>query len=536
MNKLTHVNEGKSHEENPLGGVPVGNSNTVEQGETIKNNFVYSNRITLTPEIIKQYNLPTSLANKTVADATKFIDSKFKDRTDKISMSTKNGMLSKIAEAQEAMKPIELSQSIEPGNTLGQNQMFLGGEMEGVEGVPGLDSGMQGIQQLIAGDKEGALSSGIKAGTTVAGTAIGGPVGGMIGGVIGDIAGSFVGAGRKKREAEKLARNNHIQASTQFSNDFAYGGKMYSGGGLLPMLTSEQIVRLKTPYGGLEKTDYMSNRGTDLNTGVSNTISINDLSEKNGYSNPELAPLVSTTNMGINPTSDKLPKADLSKLGNTLGQAARYAPIAMNAYQLSQLKKPSYSRLNRLDQRFNPEYVDERSLQNIVSNETNNSINALTGAVNGSVGALRSNILGAGLNRTKALSNAYMDAEAQNRAMNMQGQQFNAGINAANLQQDNLELDINDRNSAAYRNAKRDYLTGIGEGIGDIGKEEIYKKIAMTTTGYNFLGKFMEQNPNATPEQALEAAKKAGVVANDTTITQTTSNALGGYLFKNKRK
>lgn len=576
MNELTQFNEGKSHEENPLGGIPVGGNNTVEQGETKNGSFVYSNRITLTPEIIRQYNLPKTLNNKTVAEATKIIDSKFKDRTDKISESTKQGMLSKIAEAQEAMKPQEPVISPE------QNQMFLGGDTLEADLMPGAASATGALTSLVSGDTDGAVSGMTSSLGSIGGTAIGGPIGGMIGGALGTAVGGLInGIGDKKR-AQNLANKEHIIASNKFKNDFAYGGKMYADGGpIVPDYIKKNALDFQKfalnkdknalpKFGadgswGNESNSAYSKYGKDYSSFLSNSVdtegienlkNLNKPSTQFGTHNklsPEAQAGLDITE-GVNPKTNNfnqakadeiyknsksrgLPKADLSKLGNTLGQAARYAPIAMNAYQLSQLEKPGYSRLNRLDQRFNPEYVDERSLQNIVSNETNNTVNALTGATNGSTGALRSNILGAGINKTKAMSDAYMKAEAQNRATNVQGQQFNAGINQANLNQDNLELDINDRNKAAYRNAKREYLTGIGEGIGDIGKEEIYKKIAVTTTGYNFLGKFMKENPNATPEQALEAAKKAGVVVVDnTTTTETTPKALGGYLFKNKRK
>ena len=99
-NMLTRFDEGKSHEQNALGGVPIGNNNSVEQGETKNGNFIYSNRIFLDDNTVSQYNLPKSLVGKSVADATKFIDNKFKGRNDKISQSTNNGMLSKIPEAQ----------------------------------------------------------------------------------------------------------------------------------------------------------------------------------------------------------------------------------------------------------------------------------------------------------------------------------------------------------------------------------------------------------------------------------------------------
>lgn len=506
MTELNQFNEGGTHSQNPLGGIPVGGNNTVEQGETKNGSFVYSNRIKLTPEIIKHYNLPKTLNNKTVAEATKIIDSKFKDRSDKISESTKQGMLSKIAEAQEAMKPQEPTMNPE------QNQMFLGGETLENDLMPGMDSATQGLNSLMSGDSEGAVSGGLSAAGSIGGTAIGGPIGGMIGGALGSAVGGLIGGiGGNDREREDN-RRKHMSNSNQFSNDFALGGP----------LDPNEFGDLINKY---------PNRNPKLGQTGLVSLNENDLLERNGYSNPELAPLASTTNMGVNPNqSNTSPKADLTQLGNTLGQAARYAPIAMNAYQLSQLKKPEYSKLNRLDQRFNPEYVDEKSIQNITGSEFNNVNNSLVSATNGSVGALRSNMVATGLNRNKALSEAYMGAEAQNRATNVQGQQFNAGINQANLNQDNLELDINDRNKAAYDNEKSKYLSEIGNGIGDIGKEETFKRIASTTTGYNWLGQYKAQNPKATAQEIEDAAKKAGV------LTDSKPNALGGYLFKNKRK
>ena len=44
-NDLTRFNEGGTHEQNPLGGVPVGNGNTVEAGETKMKNYVYFGNI-----------------------------------------------------------------------------------------------------------------------------------------------------------------------------------------------------------------------------------------------------------------------------------------------------------------------------------------------------------------------------------------------------------------------------------------------------------------------------------------------------------
>lgn len=111
---LIKINTGGTHEENPIGGVPVGSDengtmNTVEQGETIMKDFVYSNRIYL-PEDINlksEYGLPNSLKGKSFAKASEIINNKFKDREDKTSLETKKIFLDRLANLQEQLKQEE---------------------------------------------------------------------------------------------------------------------------------------------------------------------------------------------------------------------------------------------------------------------------------------------------------------------------------------------------------------------------------------------------------------------------------------------
>lgn len=119
---LIKINTGGTHEENPIGGVPVGSDengtmNTVEQGETIMKDFVYSNRLYL-PEDINlksEYGLPNSLKGKSFAKASEIINNKFKDREDKTSLETKKIFLDRLANLQEQLKQEE--QQVNNANT-----------------------------------------------------------------------------------------------------------------------------------------------------------------------------------------------------------------------------------------------------------------------------------------------------------------------------------------------------------------------------------------------------------------------------------
>jgi len=503
---LNSFNTGGSHESNPNGGIqmgqdPQGNMNSVEQGETMTKGFVYSDTVKLNKDTLKQFNLPKSWEGKTIAEASKYVDNKFKDRNDKISLSTKTGMLDLIAQAQESIKTA--SQPIQE-QSVDQNQMFLGGEMDSIAGMPGLSNGMQGIQALASGDKNQALKSGISAAATIGGTAIGGPIGGAIGGMVGDFAGSFIGKRAAQREAEQLGRDTAIGNNSIYTSDFKYGGKMnkYTEGGYptfannwnQPNLPIDNIPTDPDP-------NYIPNLTTTVNTP-------NDL-QNNIYPKANLKPAVDW-------------------LGNNYGDIMRYAPVAANALQLANLKKPQYERLNRLDNRYQEQYVDERSLQNIAGNELDNVSNSLAGATNGSSGSLRNNLLGASLNRGKTLSDVYLNANAQNRQQNQVAQQFNANIDQTNLQQSNQELDINDRNSATYRNNKSALIAQLGTDIGEIGKEQVLKKVAANIYGYKSDGTYFIK-PDGTRITQDEFRQQ---VESD---KQTNTKKLGGMLLNRNK-
>jgi hypothetical protein len=111
---LIIIESGGTHEENPIGGVPMGTDaegtmNTVEQGETVLKDFVYSNRIKLPEDIDlkSEYNLPNALRGKTFAKASEIINNKFKEREDKVSLETKQVFLDRLASLQEELKQAE---------------------------------------------------------------------------------------------------------------------------------------------------------------------------------------------------------------------------------------------------------------------------------------------------------------------------------------------------------------------------------------------------------------------------------------------
>lgn len=113
---LMHINEGGTHEQNALGGVPIGPNALVEQGETINNDFVFSDR------------LKPKGSKRTYAQLSKSVDTKYKLRPDdKLSKEAKQMDLDRLAAQQEAQKD-------EMSTKYMQKAMACGGKIKGFGG------------------------------------------------------------------------------------------------------------------------------------------------------------------------------------------------------------------------------------------------------------------------------------------------------------------------------------------------------------------------------------------------------------------
>jgi len=599
---LNEFNEGGSHEQNKLGGIPQGMGsngmiNTVEEGETKKDSFIYSNRITLTPQVIAQFNLPKSLLGKTAADATKLINNKFEGRNSKLDNNTKKAFLDRIAEAQETVKAEEQSkiqeamqinstevpdmmngqipqgmeeysqpqQPMAYGGKMSQNQMLFGGnsqqgqmagDMTGQVATTAADMFFPGSGQF--------LKMGDQFGTQV-GNMIGGDKGEQIGGLISPMGtlkgigtsiatgnindipgiGLFGGKTTKQKEIQKMKFNKDMFESNSKISDFKYGGNMYEGGGELKpwQLPSSKMTDDPSFNGGfgfknMTGIPYATELPLDQQINIKSSYNpnsfykqsfnqmgrpqiSNDLgyTSKLNYNDPDTVNL-SPEQLQENNISENIkarmfgPQAtghyegemyDGSKVGkiaskvgqyvkDNYGNALRYAPIAMNAYQLAKMGKPEVETLDRLNNRYNPQYMDEKALTNQINAETNYTANALANAANGSLGSLSNNILGMQLNKTKALSDAYSKVADVNRNEDKTAQQFNLGVDQVNIGQSNMEKDINAKNRGAFKTEKSRLLGQMGTDLGNIGKETVYKKLAKEAFGYTYDGEYVRDD------------------------------------------
>ena len=202
--------------------------------------------------------------------------------------------------------------------------------------------------------------------------------------------------------------------------------------------------------------------------------------------------------LGVMDAKDAVGKA----FNDNAGEALRYAPIAANLLQLKNLKKPTGVQYQTLGNRYKPSYVDETTGRNIVDAEGNNTIAAISQS-GASQGATRNAILGAGLNKTKALSDVYANASAQNRAQDMQAQQFNLNVDQSNVATANKAIDEMRADQASYDNIKSKIIANTGNAVGSIGKEISDSQLASSLTGYTRKGKYLYKpdGSKVTPEE-----------------------------------
>lgn len=108
-NGLLHINNGGSHESNPYEGVPMGadaegSPNLVEEGETVFNDYVFSNRIVVPKAIRDKYKL-RGTKKLTFAEASKKLAKESEERpNDPISQRGLEASMQELMMAQEMIR------------------------------------------------------------------------------------------------------------------------------------------------------------------------------------------------------------------------------------------------------------------------------------------------------------------------------------------------------------------------------------------------------------------------------------------------
>lgn len=389
------------------------------------------------------------------------------------------------------------------------SKLFGGGAEAGASGAPGVGGYMQAATGILdmantAFGKPNIDTSGATAppdvpseGASAAMGAIKGMQAGKAFGPWGMAAGTVLGGvsgligGKKAKDAAVEAEWQHTSGHhNKATNNYKTGGSllanMFDGGGdtgsgdtdpdPAKKVISDGEALLAEMKKGIAKANQMtfdrmglSDDDLDMMESENEVTDIQNFTQ--GYTPGqsfvnEASAITSNFDKKENEEEDKFNPAEL----------LRYAPAAMNLGQLMSLKKPEEIGLDRLGNKYDKQLVDEKGLQNVVQGSTANTRDAILGATGGSGSAARANLLASQLQGTKALSSAYQQATEANRQENRAAQQFNLGVDQANLGQSNQEKNLNLEQQAAYENNKSKLLAQLGQDLGGIGTEELFKR------------------------------------------------------------
>ena len=143
------INEGGSHDENPNGGVQLGTDgqgipNMLEENEPVYNDFVYSDNIRASAEMLRKHKLPEKFSGKLFSEiADLFVDEAEERPNDPISNNGLNAMLVRLADAQEEQKQLDEQAELEreiaalsPEEQAELEQMLVAQEAQQASGQP----------------------------------------------------------------------------------------------------------------------------------------------------------------------------------------------------------------------------------------------------------------------------------------------------------------------------------------------------------------------------------------------------------------
>ncbi len=305
-------------------------------------------------------------------------------------------------------------------------------------------------------------------------------------------------------------------ANTQKNSNInyaAHGGKInkYANGGLKPwqLPSSTQLDDPNYIFSPLE--------GTLTNQQITSDL-VNQFNNR-GNNTKQFSKNVNPHEVNISNDAN-IKNTNSSNIDSSM---LRYSPLIMDAYQLATMGSPEVEKLDKLNNQYKKQYLDEKVYENIAREQASSASNAI-GKSGVSTGQLINANLATQLNATKSISDAYNQIKRHNIDEEKMRQQVEMDNNRTNLSQSNLEKDINARNRGAYKTEKSKLLGNIGTNLGLIGKEELYKKYPkMMGLNYDWNGQYFI-NKNTGEKVSVEEANKLEKKSN--------YKSKGGYLSK----
>lgn len=531
---LTEFNSGGSHESNPNSGIMQGTGangqpNLVEEGETKHNDYIFSNRLKINPEIIKEFKLPSGLNGKTFSAASKFLNKEAKERpNDPISNNAVKAQLAKLTAAQEGLK-----EQMQP-----QQQQGIP-----MEGQPNANILEQGQRFAYGGDQTHYQNPTLQ-GANI--NADGGDINNFWGIKNGKYTQEFKDAVEKlyndpvksAQAVSALKNTGYIKSKDdllKYTNDYKIGPVHEYMKENIPQPKQAQMQ--KDYYGdwpdpkhnyylrSVKLSEVQKARRTDPNaykgfeagepTGTTfamggNMFAIGDYLKRPtvglNISNPKIKDIKNAISEDFSRSNYYSSKGleDIHQQNNNNLDFSRYAPVGANiAVGISDLfETPENVKYNRVDpelikSRMDYQPIDTDWMQNKINSQLSANRSSILDASAGNRAVAMSGLLGSNQQGINSLGESYLNAQNINYGRQQQANQFNAGIEAQNVQAKNAaqqqniqlqmaEMDANARNRAAKRNAARQAILNAASNIGDIGRENFNANTVKSSTGYGY--------------------------------------------------
>ena len=534
-NGLNFIKSGNSHEQNPIGGVPMGMAedgtpNLVEEGEVIWNDYVFSNRLKVPNKLRETYNIKGK-DDMTFAEAVEKLQKASSERpNDPIEKRTLDSILSNLMQEQEVIRQEK-----------NEEEQF--NQMEDLAAYAA-----DGGPIHIAKNKRGTF--------TAAATKHGMGV---------QEFASHVLSNKDKYSTAMVKKANFARNASKWNH--AYGGslaKILSGDKDYPSFLGQPLVNNSWPV------------FVNHNDPTQPFIPMEKLSDppqtlegmRTDFGIPNPAPAITTTN------SNQEPKFNFDETW------LRYAPVLGASVGLG------YTLLNRPDHRYANEL--EATAREATSNTPRVSYNpigdylaynpfdrlfyanelgaqqaatrrGIMNTGNGNIGATMAGLLTSGYNDNIGLGKLYRAGEEYNLDQRQKVADFNRGTNIFNSEADlktqianaemeranaNLLLDakikalgLKQAEDQAWDTSLAANLTNLFDNVGNIGWEAVNRNMINSNFGLYYGigedGKLYYKNAY----NKLSPEEKAEVDAQAAALGIKTGKKNGGYLtIKNRRR
>lgn len=472
--KLTEFTEGGKHEQNPNGGIPLGPNAFVEEGETMYDNFIFSDTLKVNKELAEEYSLPKKAIGKTFAEVSKMFDDDERPN-DVYTKNMRKKDLKNLIDAHEAYKQVEGIDT--------QKQMVNGGPVK-----PNNNLLTKEELEWLATQKRGVESAGHTSQrykTNPSGH---------------DEAFRSLTLEQKKQLDSYMEGTDFwtdfkqaITPNTNYFNPKPKNSKLALGG---PMHDPDEFNNsgifdqpyLNIDYSLLNDLDPSIESDPsfgkfDLPSDPTRPIDESTLIDNSNFQPTKMSITRQPDNQEYIDYADSMGKKAVNTNDSNLNaNYLRYAPLLSDLGSLAYLlgNKPTSKDINMFNTntKFKENLVNRDQIKRDIESQKGAVDRQLVSASGGNAGSLLSNLQGSSLNTQRALANANLSSDELDSREKARVESMNYQQDANNQRSRMLVTEMNDKDQGQYNTLLLDSMNNFGNNLGNVGLDEYYLKLA----------------------------------------------------------